>query len=381
MMKRYLLAGVALAALLPSWSAFAQGWFAGPEVGLQLGYAFDGSSGNVSCPGEGLYVYSLVEGGGGSGDSCATEFANDPTFHYHYNTSGVLGGGHAGFNWQWGHTVLGIEGDVEGAGVSGGTTPAGLGFSVHTNMDFDASVRGKLGWAFDRILVYGTGGVAFADVNTKYAFAQVPGGPLFAAGGTDGIRVGWTGGGGVEYAVTPNWSVGAEYRYTDLGHKSYANATLGVSDDNEYNFSAIRLRVTYRFAPPPPAPPPAAPMPAAAPAPAPMPQARTFLVFFDFDRYNLTPDARRVVEAAAASYKATGSARIDVSGYTDLAGTQAYNLRLSQRRADAVARALEQDGVPRNVMDVKWFGKEHPRVPTPDGVREPQNRRVEILMP
>ena len=121
-------------------------------------------------------------------------------------------------------------------------------------------------------------------------------------------------------------------------------------------------------------------MPAAAPAPAPM-MARTFLVFFDFDKYSLTPDARRVIEAAAASYKANGSARIDVSGYTDLAGTQAYNLRLSQRRADAVSGALVKLGVPKNVLDVKWFGKEHPRVPTPDGVREPQNRRVEIMMP
>jgi outer membrane protein OmpA-like peptidoglycan-associated protein len=121
-------------------------------------------------------------------------------------------------------------------------------------------------------------------------------------------------------------------------------------------------------------------VPAAAPAMAPAPP-RTFLVFFDFDRYNLTPDARRVIEAAAASYKATGSARIDVSGFTDLAGTQAYNLRLSQRRADAVAGYLMKQGVPKNVMDVKWFGKEHPRVPTPDGVREPQNRRVEIMMP
>ena len=103
-------------------------------------------------------------------------------------------------------------------------------------------------------------------------------------------------------------------------------------------------------------------------------------MFFDFDRYNLTPDARRVVDAAAAAFKTSGSARIEVSGHTDLAGTAAYNMRLSRRRADTVAAALERDGVPRNAMDVKWFGKERPRVPTPDGVREPQNRRVEIVM-
>ena len=56
-------------------------------------------------------------------------------------------------------------------------------------------------------------------------------------------------------------------------------------------------------------------------------------------------------------------------------------MRLSQRRADAVAGYLEKQGVPKSALDVKWFGKEHPRVPTPDGVREPQNRRVEIVMP
>jgi outer membrane protein OmpA-like peptidoglycan-associated protein len=384
-MKRYLLAGVAVAALLPSWSAFAQGWFAGPEVGAQLGYVFDGSSGNLSCPGEGFFGFlAAVEGGGGGGGtSCATDDFEDPTFHYQFNTSGFVGGGHAGYNWQWGNAVLGVEGDLEGAAVSGSTTNLAGGFGVHTSMDFDASLRARAGWAFDRILVYGTGGVATGDVTTHYRVAAVVGGPLISLGENSDVRTGWTGGAGIEYAVTPNWDVGLEYRYTDLGRQGFSMAVPGgtVSDSNEYNFSAIRLRLSYRFAPPPPPPPPVAPMPAAAPAPPPMPQARTFLVFFDFDRYNLTPDARRVVEAAAASYKATGSARIDVSGYTDLAGTQAYNLRLSQRRADAVAITLERDGVPRNVMDVKWFGKEHPRVPTPDGVREPQNRRVEIVMP
>ncbi len=179
------------------------------------------------------------------------------------------------------------------------------------------------------------------------------------------MRVGWTAGAGAEYQITPNWEAGIEYRYTDLGHQGFASAANDAVDSNEFNFSAVRLRISYRFAPPPPPP----------------PMARTFLVFFDFDRYNLTPDARRVIEAAAGVYKAGGHARLDVSGYTDLAGTQAYNLRLSQRRADAVSGYLMKQGVPKTAMDVKWFGKEHPRVPTADGVREPQNRRVEIMMP
>jgi outer membrane protein OmpA-like peptidoglycan-associated protein len=350
-MKKILIAIAGIAAATFSTGALAQNLWDGPEVGIQGGYGWGTSKGSIAS---GLLNYSFSPDGG-------------------------LGGAHAGFNWQWDHVVLGVEGDVEGGDVSGtlnGTFTRFAG-NVHSSMDFDASIRGKLGWAFDRVLVYGTGGVAFGDVNTRFT-ATTP--PIGNVGSVNGVRVGWTGGGGLAYAITPNWELGAEYRYTDLGSKNVTFPLAGVTGTNSFTYSAVRAVLTYRFAPPPPAP-PMAPMPAAAPAPAPMPMARTFLVFFDFDRYNLTPDARRVIDAAAGVYKVGGHARIDVSGYTDLAGTQAYNLRLSQRRADAVAAYLARQGVPKNVMDVKWFGKEHPRVPTADGVREPQNRRVEIVMP
>ncbi|HEX4110994.1 MAG TPA: OmpA family protein [Stellaceae bacterium] len=341
-MKRLLLAVVAGAGLILSAGAHAQ--FNGPELGIQGGYGWGTSSGTVG-PG------------------------------YSFSPDGGMGGAHAGYNFQFGPYVLGLEGDAEGGSISGNGPIGTSVFSVHSNMDFDASIRGKLGFAFNRVLLYGTGGVAFGDVSTDYINGA---GVQFA--NSSGIRVGWTAGGGAEYAVTPNWDLGLEYRYTDLGHEDAS--ALRFTDSNHFTYSMVRLALSYRFAPPPPPPPPmAAPMPAAAPAPPPPQPPRTFLVFFDFDKYNLTPDARRVIEAAAQSYKANGSARLEVSGYTDLAGTQAYNLRLSQRRADAVANYLLRQGVPKNVMDVKWFGKEHPRVPTPDGVREPQNRRVEIVMP
>src|SRR6185437_11103445 len=363
-MNRVFVAAAAIAMAAISSSALADDWWSGPEIGIQGGYIWGNSSGV----------------GTGTGGILGAGTVSRP---YSFSPSGGVGGAHAGYNWQFDHVVLGLEGDAEGGDVSGGVTSVGVfaGLprisSIQDKMDFDASVRGKLGWAFDRVLLYGTGGVAFGDVQTNYQF---PPGTTIAQ--TNGVRVGWTAGGGIDYAITPNWSAGLEYRYTDLGRKGVTATVSGVTatDSNEFNYNAVRLAITYRFAPPPPPPPMAAPMPAAAPAPAPA-MARTFLVFFDFDKYNLTPDARRVIEAAAQSYKATGSARIDVSGYTDLAGTQAYNLRLSQRRADAVAAYLEKQGVPKNVLDVKWFGKEHPRVPTPDGVREPQNRRVEIVMP
>jgi len=111
------------------------------------------------------------------------------------------------------------------------------------------------------------------------------------------------------------------------------------------------------------------------------PMPSSYLVFFDFDRYTLTPEARAVVEQAAKTFAVKGYARIEVNGYTDLSGTQEYNLKLSQRRATAVAEYLAHLGVPRPVMNVMWHGKENPRVPTADGVRDPHNRRVEIVMP
>ncbi len=351
-MRRALLAAIAGAGMIVSAGVHAQDLWSGPEAGIQGGYGWGSSSGHF--------------GGTGAG-----------TPGYSFSPDGALGGGHAGYNWQMGPLVLGLEGDVEGGDIGGRERNAVGGYGVGSSMDFDASVRGKLGYAFNRLLLYGTGGVEFGDVVTHY---HVPlGGPT--AGGMTDMRAGWTAGAGVGYGLTPNWEADLEYRYADLGHDNFAliNNAAGATSHNEFNYNMIRVGLTYRFAPPPPAPPPVA-APVAAPAPPPPPMERTFLVFFDFDKYNLTSDARRVIEAAAANYKATGSARIDVSGYTDLSGTQAYNMRLSRRRADAVAAYLMHLGVPKNVMDVKWFGKEHPRVPTADGVREPQNRRVEIVM-
>jgi OOP family OmpA-OmpF porin len=130
----------------------------------------------------------------------------------------------------------------------------------------------------------------------------------------------------------------------------------------------------------PTTPPPAtAAPPPPAPAAAPPAPARQFVVYFEFDKSDLTPEGSRVVMDAASAFKQTGSVRVAITGYTDLAGTQRYNLGLSKRRADRVHSALVQDGVPDGVIAEAWRGKENPAVPTPDGVREPRNRRVEIV--
>ena len=108
--------------------------------------------------------------------------------------------------------------------------------------------------------------------------------------------------------------------------------------------------------------------------------ARDFTVYFDFDKYNLTGDARRVVDAAIAAAKAGGPARIDVTGNTDLAGTNHYNFVLSRRRAETVRNYMVAHGVDAGEINIGARGKTEPIVRTADGVREPRNRRVEIVI-
>ena len=128
----------------------------------------------------------------------------------------------------------------------------------------------------------------------------------------------------------------------------------------------------------PTTPPPAAAAPPPPPPAAPPPAPAKFIVYFEFDKFNLTPEGARVVSDAAAAFKSGGSARVAIAGYTDAAGTQQYNIGLSKRRADTVHGALVRAGVPDGAIAESWHGKENLAVPTPDGVREPRNRRVEI---
>jgi hypothetical protein len=114
------------------------------------------------------------------------------------------------------------------------------------------------------------------------------------------------------------------------------------------------------------------------PPPASLTQAPSYLVFFDWDRSNLSPQAMATIGQAAAAYKATGSARIADVGNTDTSGSPGYNMALSMRRADAVRNALIQNGVPAAAIDATGRGETNLLVPTADGVREPQNRRVEL---
>jgi len=143
----------------------------------------------------------------------------------------------------------------------------------------------------------------------------------------------------------------------------------------------VGLKLRYKFGLPPAAPPPPAEVsaPAAAPAPTVAP-VRTYLVFFDWDRADLTARARAIVATAAAASTHVQTTRIEVNGYTDLSGTVPYNQRLSVRRAENVQAELIRDGVASNEISIHGYGESNPLVPTAPGVREPQNRRVEIIL-
>ncbi|TCH97889.1 OmpA family protein [Roseococcus sp. SYP-B2431] len=187
-------------------------------------------------------------------------------------------------------------------------------------------------------------------------------------------------------AQVPGLAVTAEYRYfaTDFNDMNtrvirtsgpgtgagVAGGQLRASNENH----SVLVGLRYAFNQPRPAPVVAAPV-AAAPAP-----ARTYLVFFDWDRADLTDRARQIIGDAAQNSRTVGATRIEVSGHADRTGTAVYNQRLSVRRGEAVAGELVRQGVARDQISVQGFGFDRPLVPTAMGVREPQNRRVEIVL-
>jgi outer membrane protein OmpA-like peptidoglycan-associated protein len=156
-------------------------------------------------------------------------------------------------------------------------------------------------------------------------------------------------------------------------------AAPAIKYTSGYNSHTLMASLVYRFGPPL-APLPVA-APAAMPAPPPAEARRVFLVFFDWDRATITSEGMGIVQQAADAYKSGAPVQIQVTGYTDRSGSPGYNQRLSERRANAVAGALARLGVPRNEMTVGGRGESDNRVPTAAGVREPQNRRVEIVFP
>jgi opacity protein-like surface antigen len=196
-------------------------------------------------------------------------------------------------------------------------------------------------------------GVAFVDSNTSL------GSTAFAFQGIVGIG----------YQVNEQLRFGIEGRYLGSTNVTLNYPILGNPTYNISNLMAL-AGVQYKFAAAPPPPPPQPPVVA----------PPSFMVFFDWDRSNLSQQALATIQQAANVFKQKGNARITATGHTDTSGPESYNMALSLRRANAVKDALVRDGVPPQAITVIGMGEKGLLVPTGDGVREPQNRRVEIVI-
>jgi outer membrane protein OmpA-like peptidoglycan-associated protein len=192
---------------------------------------------------------------------------------------------------------------------------------------------------------------------------------------------------GVEYAVTDKLGLSLSYRYLYVPTLDFT-AVNGSPATITYQSHALMAALRWSFGAPAPivkaAQPAPPPPPAAQPAPPPPPRAeapRSYVVFFGWDSAAITPEARGVLQVAAQSARESRVTRIELAGHADRSGSDDYNLGLSQRRADAVKAELERLGVATGQIVTSARGESQPLVPTADGVREPQNRRVEIVFP
>ncbi len=190
---------------------------------------------------------------------------------------------------------------------------------------------------------------------------------------------------GVRAPLTDNIDVGLKYRLFNAENVLLTDA-LGRSFQEDVRSHSLMGTLTYNFGAPdvvaPPPPPPhlnnPAPPPPPPPPPAPACESGPYIVFFNWDKSDITPEAASILDNAVSAYANCGMASVMLAGYTDTSGSAQYNVGLSERRNASVRDYLTARGVPGGRITSEGFGETNLRVPTADGVRELQNRRVEI---
>jgi len=215
---------------------------------------------------------------------------------------------------------------------------------------------------------------------------NVTGGGTATYGGSN-TELSWQAIIGLAAPLTDRLNLTLDYRYLDSGGQGFSAVTAGGPAIDRYSPQSHNFILGLRYnlwepkpkpepvaqpAPPPPPPPPA-------PEPDPVIPDK-FIVFFDWDKSTLTSTAAGIVSDAASYARREGAARISATGHADRSGSVSYNLGLSERRAERVKQELIRLGIPENEIAITWKGEAENLVPTSDGVREPQNRRVEIVI-
>jgi OmpA-OmpF porin, OOP family len=396
MKSRYLLsAGVALAAAFGCAEANAQfAWLGGP---YPVAYYIGPEGGWTALQNQNDNVTNIPNNLGIPGK-------NNVKFDSGFN-AGVRGGIQYGpirveEEYSYKHNSLSNLGPFSNNSFNGAVKGNRNTNAIMTNFIYDFT----LGWPVSPHVGFGVGAVNIND-SASLTSGAIPGpiaftlptGPVFipaqSFGGTlfknSTWQFGYQGIAGFRYDINPLLAFDVDYRYLATTDATYnnkgvfpfpggskgTNVISGLKVRTGYSTNNIVASLTMKFGAPP-APPPPAP-----PAPPPPPVHQVYLVFFDWDKYNITAEGQQILVLAANQYKSGGRVQLQVTGYTDLSGPAGYNQRLSERRANAVAVALERLGVPRSDMVVTGRGMNDPRVPTAPGVREPQNRRVEIVFP
>jgi outer membrane immunogenic protein len=255
MIRKLPISGVLLATLGSATALAADLPSSPPPVPYVPGFTWTGLylGANVGFGGD-RFVYPFTAAAVGGGAAFAGSVS--------ITSSGVIGGGQVGYNWEFPNNfLLGVETDFDGAAIRGKVTanvggtiggPFGAGAEVGSTINYIGTVRARLGYAWDRFLVYGTGGFAYGQVNSSASVgvgAGGGGGAIFASQNSG--RVGWGAGGGFEYAITKNLIVKTEYLYVNLGTPTAFNQTLlgvvGVNVGEKTTVNIIRAGLNYKF--------------------------------------------------------------------------------------------------------------------------------------
>lgn len=189
----------------------------------------------------GFYVGAQAGYGWGKNKWAITGSATDA---FNVNSDGFLGGVHAGYNWQSGALVLGVEGDLEYSAREGDVTRtiAAASTKLGTDIGWGGSARLRAGYAVDRALLYVTAGLVGADIQQSATRSGV-------TVKNSGFEYGWTAGAGVEYAIDQNWSARLEYRYSDFGTSKTSTTAFGGTVNGKFDTTdhAVRAGLSYRF--------------------------------------------------------------------------------------------------------------------------------------
>jgi OmpA-OmpF porin, OOP family len=275
-----------------------------------------------------------------------------------------------------------------------------VGYAALTNIgQVDAtgnhqSYNFMLNLLFDLIntdrFTFSVGGGA-GGIRTKLKNYQPAGQSAFLTG--DDWHIGYQGIAGIRFAMNDAIDLTLDYRYAQTGKAKFVDR-FGTGSEAKFKSHAALVGISFKFGSETSAAAEATPLEAAAPmpesaqatapaapvAPAIAAQPGPFLVFFDWDQAIVTSEAQAILRSAMASYQETGQASISVAGYADRSGDSGYNEGLSMKRANAVKQFLIQSGLAVDVISMESFGERNPLIETADGVREPQNRRVELKL-